>query len=143
MSRDFTFKENMELHKISGMPKFGTFCAKYDKNELFIDSDKPKITNIADKLKLFEKILKEHTEIGSTNFDNANCVDVANFLLDYLEEMNLFNEKKTNEIVELKETLEELTENNGTLGARETFEFILSYCNQIKLFKNEIEVEER
>lgn len=141
MSRDFTFKENMELHKISGMPKFGTFCAKYDKNELFVDTDKAKITKVSDKLKLFEKILKEHTEIGSTNFDGANCVDVANFLLDYLEEMNLFNEKSLAGITELKETLEELIENNGTLGARETFEFILNYSNQINLFKEKDKVE--
>ena len=140
MSKDLTFKENMELSKISGLPSFGAFCAKWDTNELFIDEEKVKITNPLEKLKLFEKIIKDHIEIGYTNFNGANCVDVAEFLLDYLNEMKLFGENNLTGILDLKETLEEIKDNNGTLGARETFEFVLNYSKQIGLIKDTIDI---
>lgn len=138
MSRDLTFKENMELHKYSGLPTFGKFCAIYDKNELFSDNG-PKVTDPKEKLKLFEKILSDHIVGGYTNYKDATCVDVATFLLDYLEEMKLFDEKFDG-ILELKETLEEMKENNGTLEPIETFKFVLNYSKQIGLIKDTIDV---
>lgn len=136
MSRDLTFKENLMLKEISNMPAFGTFCAKFDKNEIFLDNG-PKITETSDKIDLYHKLLKDHI-YGDMNYSGANCVDVATFLIDYLNEMNLLDEPNFSD---LKDTLEEMKNNGGTLNARETFKFVLNYSIQIGIIKDDINVE--
>lgn len=135
MSKDFTFKENMTISKISSMPPFGVFTAKYDKGEIFLGQQK-NLTN-TEKITLYRKLLEDHINDLNINFSDSKCSDVAEFLLDYLTEIDISG----SEFDELKSTLEELKTSNGTLDARETFKFILNYSRQIGIFKEEFDIE--
>lgn len=137
MSRDLTFKELMALPVQDGFMGFGEFSAKMDMHDYTRNGVKIEpITDINEKIKLYQDMLLYYINDDEVDLSGANCVDVAEFVYDYVKTLGLFSEKGFDE---LKDTLSEMKEGNGTLEAKETFKFLLNYSKQVNIFKENIE----
>lgn len=135
MSRNLSFKELMTMPLEDGFMSFGTFSARMDMHD-FVKPKVELITNIDDKIELYKNMLLNYINDNEMDFAKANCVDVAEFVYDYVKTLNLFSERGFDE---LKDTLLEMKEGNGTLGAKETFKFLLNYSYQINILEKDIE----
>ena len=133
MSRDWTFKENMMAHNfVENLPPYGIYTAKYDLHEIFVEDNKPEF-DMNDRINLLKSLLSYHiTEY--CDYRETTCKDVAEFLYDYCNYLGILDVNDS--FRELKETLIEMRDGDGTLGGLETFKFFQNYCNNLKLFDN-------
>lgn len=136
MSRDLTFKELVDFPKEDNTMSFGAFSARLDMHDYVRNGVKVEpITGTNEKIDLYRRMLIYYINNDEMDFGKATCVDVAEFVYDYVKALNLFSEKGFDE---LAETLIEMKEGSGTLGAQETFKFLLNYSKQVEIFEEDI-----